>query len=43
MVFDELCQAKGWRGGEASGARTEGSTTEVRSDRTPKPEREEAL
>jgi len=27
---------KGWRGGEASTARTEGRTVEVRSDRTPK-------
>jgi hypothetical protein len=27
--------AEGWREGEASAARTEGSTVEVRSDRTP--------
>ena len=30
--------AEGWRGGEDSVARTTGSTTECRSDRTPQPE-----
>jgi epoxyqueuosine reductase QueG len=35
----ETMPAKGWRGGEASTARTAGSTVEVRSDRTPQPER----
>jgi hypothetical protein len=35
MTAPSLGTAEGWRGGEASAARTEGSTVEVRSDRTP--------